>query len=67
MTSQHADQELASVAYEAYRMQTGGVSLRTEESLPSWADMDSKYQDAWIAAARAVEMEVRGQRETISA
>ena len=59
MTSQQADNMLAEAAYEGYRMQTGGKSRATEEDLPSWADLESKYRDAWVAAARAVEALVR--------
>jgi hypothetical protein len=57
--SQQADQDLARAAYEAYRMQTGGRSLASGDDLPAWEALDSKYHDAWIAAARAVEVLVR--------
>ena len=55
MTSAAADDRLGRGAYAAYRMQTGGRSLATGDDLPSWEDMESKYHDAWVAAARAVE------------
>lgn len=52
---QARDQQLAQAAYEAYVMQTGGRSLATGDDLPPWEALESKYHDAWIAAARAVE------------
>lgn len=59
MTSQAADQLLGQAAYDAYCMQAGGRSLATGDDLPLWADLDSKFHDAWVAAARAVEALVR--------
>lgn len=67
MTSQAVDDKLGRLAYEAYCIQTGGVSLISGESLPQWDALTGGLQDAWIAAARAVEADVRGQREEWSA
>jgi hypothetical protein len=55
MTSQRRDLTLGRAAYDAYCMQTGGRSLVSGDDLPSWDTLDSKYHDAWITAARAVE------------
>lgn len=58
--SQQADEHLARAAYEAYSMQTGGKSLATRDDLPGWDALESKYRDAWVTAARAVEAAVLG-------
>jgi len=55
MTSQAVDELLGQAAYEAYCTQTGGRSLATGDDLPLWDVLESKYKDAWVAAARAVE------------
>lgn len=67
MTSAAADDTLGKLAYDAYCTQTGGVSLVSGETLPQWDGLTGGLQDAWIAAARAVEAHVHGHREEWSA
>ena len=61
MTSQQADDKLGKLAYDAYCMQTGGVSLISGVTLPPWDGLQTKYQTAWIAAARTVEAHIMAQ------
>ena len=48
------------VAYEAYRVASGGVSLISGATLPGFNELDPKIQDAWEAAGRAA---IRSWRE----
>jgi hypothetical protein len=41
-------------AYEAYRKQSGGVSLVSRAPLPEWAALQPAIRAAWAAAERAV-------------
>jgi hypothetical protein len=45
---------LGQVAYEAYIAFSGGKSLVTGESLPTWADQAPNRQTAWEVAALTV-------------
>ena len=45
-------------AYLAYCASTGGKSLVSGAPLPSWEDQDPQIQDAWEAAATAVQREI---------
>lgn len=47
-------QSLGMVAYEAYFAQSGGKSLVSGTSLPSWDGLNEKIKQAWEAAAQAV-------------
>ena len=49
------DDKLGKLAYDAYRDQTGGVSIVSGAVLPPWDGLESKYQTAWVSAARVVE------------
>lgn len=60
MTSQAVDQQLGKLAYEAYMTQIGDMGN-------PWDGLKGGEQDAWIAAARTIEMHVRQQREEWSA
>lgn len=42
------------VAYEAYRVTTGGKSLASGARLPSWTNLPEEIRAAWRAAADAV-------------
>ena len=42
------------IAYEAYAVQAGGVSLVSGTSLPSWHALPAGIREAWEAAGRAV-------------
>lgn len=42
------------LAFEAYAATTGNRSLVSGERLPSWNDLGSGVQEAWIAAAEAI-------------
>jgi hypothetical protein len=44
----------AQIAYEAYRKQTGGVSLVSGDKLPPFEALRPEIQDAWWAASYAV-------------
>jgi hypothetical protein len=46
------------IAYEAYRISSGGYSLITGSKLPEWDDLRPDVQAAWAASARAVISEV---------
>ena len=48
----------ARIAYNAYSWETGGKSLATGDSLPSWDDLPRLMQEAWHTAAMAVVHEV---------
>ena len=45
-------------AYEAYRDQTGGISLTTGGPIPMWPDLSPVIKAAWGAAAEALLSEV---------
>jgi hypothetical protein len=47
-------EDLAKIAYEAYRASTGGVSAVSGAPLPEWEDQAQPIRDAWDAAAQAV-------------
>ena len=49
-----ADERWGRIAYLAYSTNTGGVSLATGDSLPSWESLASEYRTAWVAAAHEV-------------
>jgi hypothetical protein len=46
--------ELARAAYAAYGESTGGRNYRGDP-MPEWADLGEAIQQAWIAAATAVQ------------
>jgi len=48
----------AAMAYLSYRQHTGGVSLATGQALPEWHELRPDIQNAWHAAAAAVETHV---------
>ena len=48
----------AAMAYLSYRQHTGGVSLATGQALPEWHELRPDIQNAWNAAAAAVETHV---------
>ena len=48
----------AAIAYLSYRQYTGGVSLATGQALPEWHELRPDIQNAWHAAAAAVETHV---------
>jgi hypothetical protein len=48
----------AAMAYLSYRQHTGGVSLATGQALPEWHELREDIQNAWNAAAAAVETHV---------
>ena len=48
----------AQLAYNAYRKQSGGVSLISGAPLPTWFDLPESVQDAWRAVALAVSIDV---------
>ena len=48
----------AAMAYLSYRQHTGGVSLATGQALPEWYELREDIQNAWHAAAAAVETHI---------
>lgn len=48
--------DLGRIAYEAYVVQAGGVSLATGAPLPTWSSLPPAIADAWKAAAGAAAM-----------
>lgn len=50
----------AKIAYDAYVKKAGGVSLITGDKLPEFEALKSEIQEAWVAAARAVEYDLIG-------
>lgn len=47
-------EDLAKVAYEAYRASSGGRSLVSGAELPAYEDLSREIRDAWDAASQAV-------------
>ncbi|HYW88606.1 MAG TPA: hypothetical protein VFB50_12600 [Chloroflexota bacterium] len=52
MTSQAVDDRLGKAAYDAYMIQLGDMSK-------PWDGLSGTEQNAWIAAARTIEAQVR--------
>jgi len=48
------DEDLGRTAYEAYLTATGGVSLVSGESLPSWDNNADQFKTAWVTVGQAV-------------
>jgi len=46
--------EFAKIAYDAYCLKAGGVSLVSGEKLPEFYGLRNEIQDAWHAASEAV-------------
>jgi hypothetical protein len=46
--------EYAKIAYEAYRVETGFVSLVTGDQLPDWEELPLSIQNAWEVAVDAI-------------
>jgi hypothetical protein len=53
-----SDFELGMIAYDAYCAATGGVSLISGDKLPTFPNLKGEIQNAWVAAAKAVQTEV---------
>lgn len=47
------------IAYEAYRAESDGKSLVSGQPLPAWDEQDERIAEAWMAAGRAVDEQVR--------
>lgn len=47
-------EKLAEIAYEAYRSDTGGVSLVSGRAIPAWSELPEPIKKAWGAAATAI-------------
>lgn len=45
---------LAEAGYEAYRADTGGVSVATGAPIPEWSMLRPAIQRAWCAAAKGI-------------
>lgn len=45
---------LGQIAYEAYRRESGGMSLATGDLIPLWAGLPANIRAAWDAGAQAV-------------
>lgn len=45
---------LGEIGYEAYRKQSGGVSLVSGKAIPQWSELSDEIKEAWSASARAV-------------
>lgn len=52
------EKTLGEVGYEAYRADTGGISLVSKQPIPDWVDLSGDIQHAWEAAGSAVENEI---------
>lgn len=50
--------DLGRIGYEAYRADTGGISLASGAKLPPWGDLNEQVRQAWIAAGSAIGMAV---------
>ena len=50
--------EFAKIGYDAYCVQTGGVSAVTGDKLPAFEDTPEAVQLAWYAAAQAIDAEI---------
>lgn len=48
---------LGRIAYEAYLVSSGGVSLVSGAQLPEWEALDPRIKLTWIDAAEAVKAE----------
>ena len=51
-------EDCGDVGYEAYREFTGGVSLVTQQPIPTWNALPAKIRAAWDAAAAAIRQRV---------
>jgi hypothetical protein len=56
MTSAAVDEQLGKAAYDAYKIQLGEMG-------EPWDGLTGTQQNAWIAAARTVEAQVRERRD----
>ena len=52
------EEVLGRIAYNAYVVEAGGVSLVSGAKLPEWEELQAPIRSAWIAAARAVKVRV---------
>jgi len=52
------DCDLGEIGYSAYRAKTGGVSLVSGQKIPEWEVLPESIQEAWTAAARAINITV---------
>jgi hypothetical protein len=46
--------ELGMIAYNAYKISTGGVSAVNQQVLPDWNDLLPEVRKAWNAAAESI-------------
>lgn len=53
--------DLGKVAYEAYCESSGGKSLVSGATLPTWEDLKPEIRAAWDAAAQAVASKFRSE------
>lgn len=60
MTMVPAEHRRGHLAYDAYRDAVGGVSAVTGADLPEFDDTNDQVKAGWIAAAKAVAMDVGG-------
>ena len=60
MASRQADDRLGKLAYDAYCIQRGDISV-------PWDGLVCGEQDAWIAAARTIEAHVMAQHDELAA
>lgn len=58
--------DLGRIAYEAYASATGGKSLITDDTLPSWGDLPEEVIGAWQASATAVNEALERQRPPVT-
>lgn len=56
-------QSLGMIAYEAYCVASGGLSLVSGAKLPTWDGLHEKIKHAWDAAAQAVAQRTGGMGE----
>ena len=48
------EKEWGEIAYEAYRRESGGVSLVSGDPIPEWDELPAAIRYAWNEAAQAV-------------
>ena len=48
------DKEWGEIAYEAYRRESGSVSLVSGDPIPEWDELPAAIRSAWSEAAQAV-------------
>lgn len=53
---------LAKISYDAYCVESGGVSAVTGQKLPEFEKTSQKVQDCWVASVKAVYHDLNSEK-----